>query len=280
VSADTIIARTGSGTGTGHSSFRRLLLAEWTKLRTVRSTVLSLIILVVVALGLTGLLTWLTVATWNSGKGNDSGHVTLLADPVSSITGDSAGLAQLAVIVLGVLVASSEYSTGMISSTLLATPHRLRMLAAKCIVFALVVLVVGEVVAFPSFFIGAAILHTHVQVAIGDPGVTRAVAGEGLYLAMLGVFSLAIGQLLRHTAGAITGVIAFVLVISPLANLLPDSWGKHVYNYLPTVAGTYIGSAHQQSDQLLSPWQGYGVFALWTALLVALAAWSLVKRDA
>ena len=115
---------------------------------------------------------------------------------------------------------------------------------------------------FPSFFIGAAILHSHAPVSLSDPGVARAVFGGGLYLTMLGLFALAIGAIIRHTAGAITGVIAFVLVLAPLTQLIPGSIGKHIHAYLPSEAGQLIGQAHQhqQSGQLLTPWQGFGVF--------------------
>jgi ABC-type transport system involved in multi-copper enzyme maturation permease subunit len=97
---------------------------------------------------------------------------------------------------------------------------------------------------------------------------------------MLGLFALAIGGIIRHTAGAITGVIAFVLVLSPLTQLIPGSIGKHIHAYLPSEAGQLIGQAHQQSGQLLTPWQGFGVFTLWTAVLLAIAAYLLQRRDA
>ncbi len=182
--------------------FGRLLVSEWTKLRSVRSTVASLGLLVVLTLGFTALLTWLTVSQWS--KADPSQQRQLLADPVSMILGSGFQLSQLTICVLGVLVIASEHATGMIRASLLAVPHRVAMLAAKSVVFAVLVLVVGELVAFPSFFIGAAILHGRVPVALGDPGVLRAVAGSGLYLAVLGLFALAIGGLVRHTAAAIT----------------------------------------------------------------------------
>jgi ABC-2 type transport system permease protein len=140
--------------------------------------------------------------------------------------------------------------------------------------------VLGVVVSFVSFFIGSAILHAKVAVAIGDPGVTRAVIGGGLYLAMLGLFALAIGAIVRHTAAAITGVIGFVLVLSPLAQLLPGSIGDHIHAYLPAGAGQLIIKTHQAKGDLLTPWQGYGVFAIWTALLLAVALVLLKRRDA
>jgi ABC-type transport system involved in multi-copper enzyme maturation permease subunit len=154
------------------------------------------------------------------------------------------------------------------------------MLAAKAIVFAALVFVFGEIVAFPSFFIGAAILHSHAPVSIGDPGVLRAVIGAGLYLTVLGLFALAIAAIVRHTAGAITGVIAFILVLAPLTQLLPGRVGKHIHAYMPTEAGHLIGQAHQAKNDLLTPWQGLGVFCLWTAVLLAIATYLLQRRDA
>ncbi|MFB4310117.1 ABC transporter permease [Actinomadura sp. GTD37] len=258
--------------------FGRLLLAEWTKIRTVRSTAWSLILLVLLDLGFTALLVGLTMAQWDDTSAADRAQIA--ADPVSFILGSGFFLSQLAVCVLGVLVIGSEYSTGMIRASLLAVPRRLPMLWAKATVFALVVLVLGVAVSFASFFIGAAMSSGKIEVSLGDEGVLRAVIGGGLYLAMLGLFALAIGAIVRHTAGGITGVIAFVLVLAPLTMLLPGSVGDHIHAYLPSEAGTLIAKAHQGPDDILTPWQGYGVFALWTAALLAVAAWLLKRRDA
>jgi ABC-2 type transport system permease protein len=258
--------------------FGRLMVSEWTKIRSVRSTVATLGLLVVLTLGFTALLTWLTVSQWS--KADPSQQRQIIADPVSTILGSGFQLSQLTICVLGVLVIASEYATGMIRASLLAVPRRVPMLAAKSVVFAVLVFVVGELVAFPSFFMGAAILHRKAPVALGDPGVLRAVIGSGLYLAVLGLFALAIGGLLRHTAAAITGVIGFVLVLAPLAQLLPGSLGKHVHAYLPSEAGHLIGQAHQGPHDLLTPWQGFGVFCLWTAVLLGAAAYLLQRRDA
>ncbi|WP_433461422.1 ABC transporter permease subunit [Spirillospora sp. CA-128828] len=264
--------------GHDRAGFGRLMVAEWTKIRTVRSTLWSLILLVVLDLGFTALFIGLTVGQWDNADAGDRAQI--IADPVSTILGSGFFLSQLTVCVLGVLVIASEYSTGMIRASLLAVPRRLPMLWAKALVFALVVLVLGVAVSFASFFIGAAILADKVQVSLGDEGVLRAVIGGGLYLAMLGLFALAIGAIVRHPAGGITGVIGFVLVLAPLAALLPGSIGDHVHAYLPSEAGTLIAKAHQGPDDLLTPWQGYGVFALWTAALLALAAVLLKRRDA
>ena len=260
------------------TAFSRLLLSEWTKIRSVRSTVWSLILLVIVTLGFTGLFTWLTILQWD--KTDPTQRAQIMADPVSTILGAGLEFGQLTICVLGVLVMSSEYSTGVIRASLLAVPRRIPMLAAKSVVFAVLVLIVGEIVTFPSFFLGAAILHNHAPVSLSDPGVARAVFGAGLYLAVLGLFALALGGIIRHTAGAITGVIAFVLVLAPLTQLIPGKIGKYVHAYLPTEAGQLIGQAHEQANQVLSPWEGFGVFCLWTAVLLVIAGYLLKTRDA
>ena len=258
--------------------FGRLALAEWTKIRSVRSTIWSLAIMVVLDLGFTVLVMALTVAQWS--KADPENRAAIIADPTGQILGSGLSLSQLAICVLGVMVIASEYSTGMIRASLLAVPRRLPMLAAKCVVFGLLVLVIGEVVCFSSFAIGSRILHSKAPVSLSDPGVLRAVVGAGLYLAVLGLFSLAVGAILRHSAAGITGVIGFVLVLAPLAQLLPGRVGKHIHAYLPSEAGHLIAQAKQASGDLLSPWQGFGVFCLWTAVLLAIGAVLLQRRDA
>jgi ABC-2 type transport system permease protein len=260
------------------AGFGRLMLAEWTKIRSVRSTVWALVLLVILDLGFTALFTGLTVGQWS--HTDAQGRASVMADPAGTILGSGFFLSQLTVCVLGVMVVASEYSTGMIRASLLAVPRRLPMLAAKSVVFTLLILVIGTAVSFGSFFIGAPILHSKAPVSLGDPGVLRAVVGGGLYLAMLGLFALALGAIIRHTAAGITGVIGFVLVLAPLAALLPGSIGKHIHAYLPSEAGHLIGQAHQGQHDLLTPWQGYGVFAIWTALLLVIAAVQLKSRDA
>jgi ABC-2 type transport system permease protein len=259
-------------------SFIRSLRAEWTKLRSVRSTLWSFVLLVVITLGFTALITSLTVHSWSQTPADR--RATILADPVGFILGNGFGFGQLTICVLGVLVITSEYSSGSIRASTLAVPRRPLMLISKGLVFAAVTFAVGEIVAFGSFFVGAPILRIKDSVSLSDPGVARAVIGAGLYLTVLGLFAMAIGTLVRHTAGAITGVIAFVLVIAPLGGLLPGSWGRHVHDYLPSVAGQMIGQAHQQSNQVLSPWQGFGVFCAWTVLLLAAALYFLQELDA
>lgn len=257
---------------------RRLVLSEWTKIRSLRSTVVALVLLVVVTIGFTALFLALTVRQWD--QVDPTQKLIFQLDPTRMILGAGFQLSQLAVCVLGVLVISNEYSSGTIRASLLAVPRRSPMLVAKAAVFALIVFVVSEFAAFASFFVGAPILHSRVAVGIGDPGVLNAILGAGLYGAVLGVFSIAIGAIVRHTAGGITGIIAFVLVLAPLAQLIPGTVGKYIHGYLPTVAGQLIVGARQAPDDLMTPWQGLGVFCLWTVGLMILAGYLLRRRDA
>jgi ABC-2 type transport system permease protein len=276
----TVLERETAPVGQHHAAvdFSHVLQSEWTKIRSVRSTTWSLVLLLVLAFGFTTLIVGLTVAQWSDSSASD--RLSITEDPVSFILAAGFQFAQLTICVLGVLVIAGEYTTGMIRASLLAVPKRVPMLVAKCVAFAGLVFVVGLLVAFPSFFIGAALLHDKASVSLSDPGVLRSVIGAALYLTVLGLFALAIGALLRHTGAGITGVIGFVLVLSPLAQLLPGSLGEHVHAYLPSEAGHLIAQAHQGKDDLLSPWQGFGVFCLWTAVLLLAAAYFLERRDA
>jgi ABC-type transport system involved in multi-copper enzyme maturation permease subunit len=264
---------------TSRAGFGHLLLAEWTKIRSVRSTMWTLVLFVVITIGLTALLSWLTASHW-TGPNAPARDARIVTDPVGFIFGAGIGLGQLTICVLGVLLISTEYSTGVIRASLLAVPKRYPMLAAKLVVFTVLVLILAEIVAFGSFLLGSSILHSHVQVSLSDSGVLRATIGAGLYLTVLGILAVAVGLLIRHTAAAVSTVIGIVLVLPILTSLLPSSWGAHINAYLPEQAGTLISHAHQVSGDLLSPWQGFAVFCAWTVLLLAAGTYLLNRRDA
>lgn len=256
--------------------FGALMHAEWTKIRSVRSTAWSLGVLVVSAIGLNTVITAAGMASWKTlSAATKQGY---LADPTGFLS-FALNFAQIPICVLGAMVISSEYSTGMIRASMLAVPRRTPMLAAKATVFAAVAFVVGELVAFASFLSAQAIIRSHIPVSLSDPAVLRAVFGMGLYLTVLGLLGLAIGALVRHTAGALTVVVGVVVVVSNLARTLPGTVGQHIAAYLPTNAGLLITHAHQESTDLLTPWQGFGVLCLWTALLLGAAACALSRRD-
>jgi len=254
-----------------------LLSSEWTKIRSLRSSVTALVLLVVVTIGFTALFLALTVAQWDDIE--PAQRLVFELDPARMILGAGFQLSQLAVCVLGVMVIANEYSSGTIQASILAVPRRTPILLAKAAVFAVLVFVVAEIAAFASFAVGAPILRSEVPVSIGDPGVINAITGAGLYGAVLGVFAIAIGAIVRHTAGGITGIIAFVLVLAPLTQLIPGSLGDHIHAFLPTEAGQLIVAARQGPDDLLTPWQGLGVFVAWTTALMLIAIALLKRRD-
>jgi ABC-type transport system involved in multi-copper enzyme maturation permease subunit len=263
------LTRTGPPTQARRAGFGNLLHAEWTKIRSVRSTAWSLAILMVAAIGLNTLVVGLAIASW--GTTTAATKQSYLADPTGFLAA-ALNFAQIPLCVLAVLVIASEYSTGMIRSSVLAVPRRTPMLAAKALVFAASTFVIGEVIA-------RAIIGHHLPESLGDPATLRAVFGVGLYLTVLGLFALAIGALVRHTGAAITAVVGFVVVLASLARLLPGSLGQHVAAYLPANAGLLITHAHQESGDLLTPWQGFGVLCLWAVLLLGAAALLFNRRD-
>ncbi|WP_432836024.1 ABC transporter permease [Dactylosporangium sp. CA-092794] len=255
-----------------------MLRSEWTKLRTVRSTMWSLVAMAGIAIGLMSLFAWALMQQWSTA--DDGSHSYFTQHPLEIVIARPVFIAQLVIAVLGVMVISAEYTTGMIRSTLQAQPRRLTVLTAKILVFASLMLVVGEVLAFAAFFLGRAIIAEHIPVSLGDPGVARSVAGAGLFMAVLGLFSLAFGAIIRHTAGAITGVLGLILIVSPLTALLPGSWGAHINAWMPTNAGQLIFEPTLSPDALLTQWQGLAVFGGWTVLLLAVAAYLFKTRDA
>ena len=263
---------------TRKAGFGGALRSEWTKIRTVRSTIWSLVAMAGISIGLMSLIAWATMHRWARFEPRE--QADLLRHPLEIILARPVFVSQLVVAVLGVMAISAEYTTGMIRSTLQAQPRRLTVLTAKVAVFAVLMLVVGELLSFAAFLVGRQLIAAHIPVHLGDPGVTRSVIGAGLYLAVLGLFSLAFGAILRHTAGAITAVLGLVLIVSNLTGLLPDSWGHHINAWMPTNAGQLILQAQRAPDDLLGPWQGLAVFAGWTALLLVVAAVLFRTRDA
>jgi len=255
--------------------FDHVLRAEWTKFWSVRSTMYTFISLVVVTIGISALLCLAVAANWDDIKPADRAQI----DPVSqSLSGVFLG--QMAIIVLGALVISAEYSTGGIRTTLTAVPQRLRLLFAKALVLAVMAFVAGVITMFPSFWLGQRVLATAdagIEVSLSDPNVLRAVLGGALYVAACGMLGFALGALLRHTAGAITVAIGIVFVLPIVSNFLPGTWGENVGKVL-NAGGAITNTRH--IDGQLDPWAGYAVFSLWWIILLALAAVLMRRRDA
>lgn len=254
---------------------RRVIRSEWTKTWSVRSTFWSLVALVVTSVGFSALVSW--AQSTHMDRMTPAERATL---DVTHSAMAGLGFGQLAIAVLGVLIISAEYSTGGIRTTLTAAPRRMTVLFAKWLVFAVVALVIGMITAFAAYEVGMIFwvkqgMATH----LSDHTVLRAVIGGGLYLAGSGMFGLALGTLLRHTAGAITTAVALLFVAPPLTNLLPDTWGADIRKYFTANAGENVSRVVHIAGNLY-PWQGYAVFTLeWLVLLLA-GAYLMHRRDA
>jgi ABC-2 type transport system permease protein len=253
----------------------RVIKSEWTKLRSLRSTRWSLLAAFLIVVGL-GIL--ICIARANHIE-SESRHDQLTFDPTgTSLVGSF--LAQLAIGTLGVLLMTGEYSTGMVRATFGAVPRRLPVLWAKAIVYAVVSFVVMLVAAFLAFFGGqAAFSSKHLDASISDPGVLRAVVGAALYLMLVGTFGLAIGALIRSTAGGIATLFGILLVLVIIVQFLPGDWSTNVNKYLPGTAGQAIMAVVPDSDSL-APWTGFGVFCGYVAVTLVVAAVLLKRRDA
>ncbi|MFF4958260.1 ABC transporter permease [Streptomyces sp. NPDC001222] len=259
----------------GHVTQLRVIRSEWIKLRSLRSTVFTLLAAVVAMTGLGFLFSYFTAVRWDRLPPEER----LAFDPtLVSLRGFF--LAQLAVGVLGVLVVSGEYATGMIWSSLSAVPRRLPVLWAKALVYAALAWVSMTTAALGAFLLGQfALSGAHRGTSLSSPGVLRAVLGAGLYLTVVGVIGVALGALIRSTAGGIATLFGLLLVLPLLAQALPSSWLDTINPYLPSTAGQ--GLVHvQQQPHTLAPWTGFAVFCLYALLALAGAGVALRRRDA
>jgi len=249
----------------------RIAAAEWTKLRSVRSTVISLLAMLVVCVGLGAAIAAGTMARWDRLPAAEHAGFEPAGRSLAGLF-----LGQLVIGVLGVLVLSAEYSTGTVRATFTAIPQRGRVLAVKTAVFAVVAFLVCLVTCVAAFLVAQSVYAGHgVQTTLGAPGVLRVVIGGALYLTAVGLLGLGVAAVLRHTAGAISTVFGLLLVLPILDRFLPSDWASAVNKYLPSVAGTGVFQLHTPPDSL-EPWTGFLLFCGYT--LAALLAGGLVLR--
>ncbi|GAB2601100.1 ABC transporter permease subunit [Streptomyces capparidis] len=250
-----------------------VLRSEWTKVRTVNSTVWTLVSAFVVTVVVSALLCALMNANFED------------LTPMERATFDPAGLSfsgmflgQLAVIVFGVLVVGSEYSTGTIRASLAAVPQREVFLACKVAVASLLVLLVGVATSVASFFLGQELLGPH-RTSFGDPGVARAVFGAALYMTLMAVFAMGVAAMLRGPILALGVLMPFFFLVSSILANVPGA--REVARYFPDQAGGRIMQVVPDSDPApYSPWQGLGIMVLWAAAALAGGFAALARRDA
>jgi len=261
---------------TGRLAFHRVLLSEWTKLRSVRSTLWSLGAGFVLTIAFPVIFAFVTRSHWGSMSPSDRAGRHPLDIALAGVN-----VAQLAIAVLGVLLISAEYSTGSIRSTFTAVPKRLPVLWAKLIDYAALTLALMIPAVLVSFFASQAILHSipQLHISFSQPGVARAVLGGALYVMLVGIFALAIGAIVRNTAGGIATFAATFFVLPPLMFTLPTSWNNAISQYLPSEAGRQVFALHHAAHTL-TPLTGGLVLAAYCAAAIVIAAVLLVRRDA
>jgi ABC-2 type transport system permease protein len=254
------------------SRFSGILRSELCKLRSVRSTFWTLLAAVVFNVGLAALLAIVL-------PGRLSAHEQATIDSIRLSLG-GLHLSQIAIGLLGVLVITSEYGTGMIRASLSAVPQRRLMLAAKTIVLAVTALVVGIASSFAAYFVFQVSLSGGgLRSEIGDPGVLRAMTGGGLYPAVLGLLGLGLGAIIRSSAGAVAALFGMLFVPQLVMTLLPQSWQDTVGPYLPMQAGTAIYIVRHDPG-FLGAWSGFGVFCLYAAVALGAGFVLINHRDA
>jgi ABC-2 type transport system permease protein len=259
-----------------------VLAVEWLKLRTVRSTAWSLLSLV----GFSLLFTALTCfgSTTEGGSPGHPGDNDIVLDSLSGLW-----FGQIAAAVLAVLAITSEYSTRMIRTTLAAEPRRGLVLTAKTVVVGVGVLLAGLATSAACFQVGQWGLRQggftyengYPAATLTDPEPLRAVIGAGVYLALMAVVALAIGTIVRHTAGAITLVLAIVLGPVIAFNFLPAGIGEWFERLSLMGAGIAMSQTVERADAIpLDPWEGLAIVAAYAASAFALALWLIARRDA
>jgi ABC-2 type transport system permease protein len=298
----------------GQAGLRGAIASEFTKLRSVRSTYWTLGSLFLVSVGLSAAICAGTAANLVNNPGNkaqfDATQHALLAFFF---------LGELIITVIGAMVITSEYSTGMVRTSLSAQPRRGVVYAAKAITLAAVTLVISIITSFIAFFVGqillsgkgvaASLFHTitvpanaNVNCTGGGPGVgpgtctatfsgtdvvtasavLTAIIGCALFVTLIALLAFGVGAVIRHTAGAITTVIGLVFVIPIVENALPSNWHNDIMRFLPDAANQVISVTVAGTDpaHLWSAWPQLGVTALWAAVLVGIGAYLFRKRDA
>jgi ABC-type transport system involved in multi-copper enzyme maturation permease subunit len=258
-------------------TFSEAMDSEFAKIRSVRSTWWTLLISLVVSVGISFLIAALTSANWNSLTPADRASMDMSA----VVSGVYFGV--LVTGVLGTLVVSTEYSTGMMRTALSAFPRRGTLFAAKAVVLAVVVLLLGLVIAFASYGLAEPFYSRHgVDLSLSRAANVRALLAVPVYLTLVALMGLSLGFLLRHTAAAISSLVGLMFVIPIITNFLPGSAGKNINKIMPSNAGSAMMTTHQAVNGTphLSALAGFLTLLIWTAVLLVPAVLLFRKRDA
>jgi ABC-2 type transport system permease protein len=294
----------------GQAGLRGALASEFTKLRSVRSTYWTLGALFIVSVGLGIAITAGTAANFANNPGNKAGF-----DATQASLGAFFEIGQLIIAVLGAMVITSEYSTGMIRTSLTAMPRRGTLFLSKLLVFTGVTLVIALVTSFVAFFVGqaalsgsgvsASLFHSTTvpanAIASGPAGpgngpgtvtfqgidvihastVLNSLIGDALFVTLAAMIAFGLGAIIRHTAGAITSAIGLLFVLSIIIQLLPDTWRWDTMRFFPDAAGRVVwATVGPDNPHMWSAWPQLGVTAIWAFVLIGIGAYLFRKRDA
>jgi hypothetical protein len=255
----------------GHYGLSDVVRSEWTKFVSLRSSRWTLVGFALIGVGLGILISALTGARWP----HASAETRADWDPTNNTL---AGLipGYLVIPVLGLLMMTSEYSSGSIRSTFAAVPKRPMVLAAKAIVFATAALVVVEAVTFVAFLAGQSVMGTAPHASLGQPGVLRALILSGAFLVLMGLFGLGLAAIVRRSGAAVAVYAGVAVVLPPLLGAFPGN----LWRFGPIMILANSVSAVKILPGALSPWSGFAVMALYAAVALAVGAVLLVRRDA
>jgi ABC-2 type transport system permease protein len=261
----------------GRAGFGGALRSEWTKIRSVRSTVWTLTAAVVIAVGIS------TLGNWGQASHTTLSPAELERRDLVARSMFGIMLGQLVMVVFGALAVTSEYATGMIRTSLSAQPRRTHVFLAKLAVVAVIAFVVGEIISFASFLIGTRFWSGKgVDLSLSSHGALQAVVGGGLYLDGAALLAFGIGAALRHTAATITLGVALLFVVTIIVNFMPDSWQADVDKYLPANAGSQIWATQHTADvgTAFGAWAGFGVYIAYAGLALLAGLWVFRRKDA
>src|SRR5215471_2520584 len=297
---------------TGRAGLTGAIRSEFTKLRSVRSTYWTIAAMFIVSVGVAaiagfGIANNLHNNPWDK-AGTDATQASLIA---------FFEIGQLIIAVLGALTITSEYSTGMIRTSLTSMPRRGTVYAAKLIVFSTVTLIVSMITSFVAFFVGqaamsgsgvsASLFHSvtiprdvNMSPPSGGPGsggppsyhfvgtivispgtVLTAIIGSALFVTVVALLAFGLGAIIRHTAGAITAAIGLMFVLPIIIQVLPDTWRWDIMRFFPDAAGRVLSvTIGQHNPHLWSAWPQFGVTLIYAAVLLGAGAYLFRKRDA
>jgi ABC-type transport system involved in multi-copper enzyme maturation permease subunit len=295
----------------GHAGLRGVIASEFTKIRSVRSTYYTIAALVIISVGIAALVGFGIASDIHNNPWDKAG-----TDATQSVLIPFFELGQLIIAVIGAMAITSEYSTGMIRTSLTAMPRRGTVYLGKLIVLTSLTLVVSLVTSFIAYFVGQAALsgsgvasslfhsttipaNVNMSPPAGGPGngppsytfvgtdvitsghVLTAVVGSALFVTVVALIAFGLGAIIRHTAGAITSAIGLMFVLSIIIQILPDSWRWDIMRFFPDAAGRVISvTVGPDNAHLWSAWPQFLVTVVWAVVLVGVGGYLFRKRDA